>query len=864
MADSEAIALDSVHTRRKLNTLSINIRRMSKKLKRIVADNLHELQDLDLLEVEKLELLTLKTEYKNNSAQLANMEEDAHLKEADEEAYQAMDENITAALMSCGLLLSWKRVQSAAQMLDNSVTSLNNLWTRDPDAQYSSLVTEMSRDCKTLQIMVETSRIDKGDPLRDQAREICARADGLRIKLGGTHTSEDKSSVKKGSHTSGYKRAPLQVPTFNGEMKEWHTFWTAFKLAIHNATDLDPEIKLSYLKEAMKDKTLQRTLSRFSEGSASYDLAVKELEARFDKPKLMHRLYLRNITGLSPVKAAQTDLTAFADTIQESLDGLKRLKQTNLEFILTSLSSEFLPDKLRLAWEDSTEACKPVAPIAEFLEFVRRKADNPLYMEESRGSGHQEKKPAHTVKARGSAHLANSSSVPPSAPPSSSTSAGQQHSGGGRNSSYKGRGSAQPIIRYSCPLCQELHYCFSCSSFRKMAVQQRKEYVSLHNLCKLCLKPNHNPDNCRGTFLCRVCEGAHNTLLHVDPGTQAQSVSVAGTSNVVVSDTSGSLVKNKLLMTCQVMATGPTGKAMPVRGLLDSGADISAVTTKVAKHLGLKKLTTTVTVSSYGDVVNNPASSSVSLVISAIHAKPWEATIDAVVIDKITGTIPRSRASSVREHPSLQGVNLADPHFDLPRRVDLLLGIDILPQILQGGVSSGTVGVWQTTLGHTVMGTYRDTPGSSSSSRPATVQLAVQAESPGHSPDGLALQRFWEVEQPSSEVAPFTREEVDIQEHYDSTHSFNVEQGKYQVVLPRNSKGLVLGESKPRAIKRFMANESALISKGNYDQFQAVVQEYLDLGHAQLLAPEDFEVPTPLTYYLPMHGVLKLAALPLS
>ena len=68
-------------------------------------------------------------------------------------------------------------------------------------------------------------------------------------------------------------------------MKEWHTFWTAFKLAIHNATDLDPEIKLSYLKEAMKDKTLQRTLSRFSEGPASYELAVKELEARFDKPK---------------------------------------------------------------------------------------------------------------------------------------------------------------------------------------------------------------------------------------------------------------------------------------------------------------------------------------------------------------------------------------------------------------------------------------------------------------------------------------------------------------------------------------------------------------------------------------------------
>ena len=53
MADSEGIALDSVQTRRKLNAVSVNIRRMSDKLQRIVANNQHELQDLDLMEVEK-------------------------------------------------------------------------------------------------------------------------------------------------------------------------------------------------------------------------------------------------------------------------------------------------------------------------------------------------------------------------------------------------------------------------------------------------------------------------------------------------------------------------------------------------------------------------------------------------------------------------------------------------------------------------------------------------------------------------------------------------------------------------------------------------------------------------------------------
>ena len=149
------------------------------------------------------------------------------------------------------------------------------------------------------------------------------------------------------------------------------------------------------------------------------------------------------------------------------------------------------------------------------------------------------------------------------------------------------------------------------------------------------------------------------------------------------------------------------------------------------------------------------------------------------------------------------------------------------------------------------------TPPKAGSCSPAAVQVAVQTESPGHSPDDLALQRFWEVEQPSIEVAPFSKEELAIQDQYSSTHSFNVELGKYQVVLPRNSKGLVIGESRSRAMKRFMANERALLSRGKYAQFQAVIQDYLDLGHAQLLDEQDFVVPTPSCYYLPMHGVYK-------
>ena len=260
------------------------------------------------------------------------------------------------------------------------------------------------------------------------------------------------------------------MPSFNGELKDWHTFWTSFKLAVHDAVDLEPAVKLSYLKAAMKDKSLQRTLTRFSDGPDDYEQAIKELKSRFDKPKVMHRLYLKSVTTLAPVKAVQGELTAFVDTVQEALDGLKRLKQVDLESVLTSLCSECLPDKIRLAWEDHTEDRKTVAPVTDLLNFVRRKADNPLYMEKSRGSGYQEKgshlekRPAG--KARGSAHVTVSAA---SAAPPTQQSGGQHSStGSSRTSSHRSRGAAQSSNRYICPLCQEPHYPFACSRFKGM------------------------------------------------------------------------------------------------------------------------------------------------------------------------------------------------------------------------------------------------------------------------------------------------------------------------------------------------------------------------------------------------------------
>ena len=56
--------------------------------------------------------------------------------------------------------------------------------------------------------------------------------------------------------------------------------------------------------------------------------------------------------------------------------------------------------------------------------------------------------------------------------------------------------------------------------------------------------------------------------------------------------------------------------------------------------------------------------------------------IRALVVDNITGGLPAGVLTSVRQDPYFKGLKLADPNFDKPGRVDLLLGVDVLPRIV--------------------------------------------------------------------------------------------------------------------------------------------------------------------------------------
>jgi len=204
----------------------------------------------------------------------------------------------------------------------------------------------------------------------------------------------------------------------------------------------------------------------------------------------------------------------------------------------------------------------------------------------------------------------------------------------------------------------------------------------------------------------------------------------------------------------------------------------------------------------------------------------------------------------------LSDLPLADPGFNQPGRIDILLGADVYVDVLRHGRRTGPPGsptAFETDLGWVICGNT----GSTSPSAQANVHITTFHTSVMSSDD--VLQKFWELEESPSVQACLSAEERMVVRHFESNHTRSPE-GRFIVPLPRNPSATPLGESRSQAVRRFLSLERSLNQKGRFEEFDAVMQEYFDLKHAEEVPTPDLEKPPDLTFYLPMHAVYKTSS----
>ena len=305
-----------------------------------------------------------------------------------------------------------------------------------------------------------------------------------------------------------------------------------------------------------------------------------------------------------------------------------------------------------------------------------------------------------------------------------------------------------------------------------------------------------------------------------------------------------------LLATAAVTLISDCGRSLSVRALLDSGSEASFISERAAQHLQLRRRRVNVTVSGLQGVTTGSVSQATSLMVgSALSPSLRIALPTALIMHKLTHFTPSHQVHK-GDWPHLRGLQLADPNYDKPSAVDVVLGADIYGMLIEGGIRRGPPGqpaAHQTVFGWVLMGTLAPADSSPSShvySHHVTVLSDLREE----------LQRFWKLEEFSANRI-LTPEEDHCKQLFMQSHARDSD-GRYTVRLPRRDMSLHLGDSRSGALRLLLANERRMSRNASLKEtYTEFMNTYSDLGHMEPIA-EAGETRDDV-YYLPHHAVVK-------
>ncbi|XP_073944720.1 uncharacterized protein [Choristoneura fumiferana] len=334
-------------------------------------------------------------------------------------------------------------------------------------------------------------------------------------------------------------------------------------------------------------------------------------------------------------------------------------------------------------------------------------------------------------------------------------------------------------------------------------------------------------------------------------GTDARSLNESAyCEDDVYTKTEDLYIDYKCELTSALSKLKPTVGAASVTG---PGSQASLITESAVQLLGLKKMQHRSTISGLGsDEGATVASKSiVKLKIQSLRNPKFEYMVNAFVLNKLTSTLPEKKIV-VELWSEFKNIELADPLFDKPDKIDLLLGADVYGQILEEGIIKqppGALIAQKTTLGWILSG-----PIDKQTSAQNTISvnhLHVENE---------LLKKFWELEADSSVKSvteSYTEEEKRCEEIFKATTKRD-DTGRYIVKLPFRDEdpSCKYGNSKIIATKRFMQLEKRFAKDPQLKtRYSDVIKEYLELGHMERVSEEDKLKPDAV--YLPHHAVIR-------
>ncbi|KAL5240043.1 hypothetical protein ACI65C_007453 [Semiaphis heraclei] len=361
----------------------------------------------------------------------------------------------------------------------------------------------------------------------------------------------------------------------------------------------------------------------------------------------------------------------------------------------------------------------------------------------------------------------------------------------------------------NCQLCNAPHSIRQCKLFTEKAPNERFLIAKTHRLCISCLGLGHSSTSCSSKYKCQFCKRSHNSLLHFDakPTPSRPFGSMESTSGVATSSDSGPssnvpnattcLVRGQpqqvvLLSTALVKVYAADGRCHVVRALLDCGSQASFITDKACCALMLRRYHSPVSVTTFDDTASTFVRRKCNINIVPSGQQSPLFSLDVSIIPQITGQTPQSPILCGK-WTHIEHLHLADPSYNIPAAIDLLLGADFLPSIYLDGMQHGQVGeplAINTVFGWVLLGPMEPSDRSSITTLCLTISDTLDT----------ILKQFWELEELPI-TCHLSPEDIVAEQLYQSTTT-RLSSGRFVVSLPFRTSLPLLGNSKTLALQR--------------------------------------------------------------
>lgn len=682
------------------------------------------------------------------------------------------------------------------------------------------------------------------------------------FELMGSGPTSDSGDCKSKGGSSRAVLPRLQIPTFSGKLEEYVPFMELFQSLVGNDSSLSDTEKMYYLVGSLLGEP-KALIQHLSVTGDNYSIAIDLLKSRYYNKRLLADRLLHNLLSASHVSTKNlSGLKAFLGTLMENTRALEKMNfpVDSWSYLLFYINFQKLDGYLKKHFEDKIVENKlpTFLDLIKFLENEIRILESSIEPQASimpvRRSG-----PSHAVRAH--ATFQNAA---------------------------------------SCKLCGKSgHFIAKCDQFLAMKPAVRKRQVISLNLCFKCLN-GHNISQCTYNNNCYKCNSPkHHYLLHFDvpasvPERQQRTVannvsqepyhnvsmsrvprepvmpasSGAPSTNVLLDNAAPGITglmashvsepctyqRTVLLATAVVRVLDHSENYQEARALLDGGSQSTFISEACVNRLGLKRFKSNiVTVTGLSGTSVSGCRGGVNLTIAPKYTDQPILMTGATVLNKITHNLP-SFSLSPQLAESYRGLYLADEQFYLSREIDILIGADLLGDILLGGgclkINDHLPRAMNTVFGHVLTGpvtyaTFNPYPKATFFSQTFFCNTTTDQ----------ILERFWEVEDIPDRVED--PKAIECETIFQSTHQRD-ETGRYSARLPFLSDRPSLGNSVPLAMKRFLAMEKRLHVNETFRQkYVDFMREYLNTGHMSLCdgKPEDYA--SGAGYIIPHHGIFK-------